>query len=124
MMRLLADENISRLVVDRLRAAGFDVTAIGATNAGASDVDVLAIASREGRLLITEDRDFGELIIRQRLEVQGIILLELDRLSNEAEADLVVAVVSANADKLAGNLLVIEPTRVRVRPLIPVREGK
>jgi hypothetical protein len=57
------------------------------------------------------------LIIRQRLEVPGIVLLELDRLSNEAEADLAVAVISANADKLAGNLLVIEPTRVRVRPL-------
>jgi uncharacterized protein DUF5615 len=67
--------------------------------------------------LITEDRDFGELVIRQRLGVRGIVLLELDRLSNLAEADLVATVVSANAEKLPGNLLVIEPARVRVRPL-------
>ena len=61
MMRFLAEENVSRLVVARLRAAGLDVTAIGETSSGALDNDVLATASREGRILITEDRDFGEL---------------------------------------------------------------
>jgi predicted nuclease of predicted toxin-antitoxin system len=117
MMRFLADENVSRFVVERLRAAGFDVTAIGSTSPGAADADVLALARREGRILITEDRDFGELVIRRRLEVRGIVLLELDQVSNAAEADRAAAVVSANADKLAGNLFVIEPGRVRIRPL-------
>ena len=69
------------------------------------------------RVVSTEDRDFGELVIRQRLGVRGVVLLELDRLSNLAEADLVATVVSANAEKLPGNWLVIEPARVRVRPL-------
>jgi predicted nuclease of predicted toxin-antitoxin system len=78
---------------------------------------VLATAHRESRILITEDRDFGELVVRQRVAVQGIVLLELDRLPNVAEAELVAAVVSTNADKLPGHLLVIEPGRVRVRPL-------
>lgn len=116
-MRFLADENVSHYVVERLRDAGFDVTAIGLTIPGASDGDVLAAAMRDGRILVTEDRDFGELIVRQRLEVQGVVLLELDRLSNVAEADRVAAVVSTNGDKLSGNLLVIEPGRVRIRPL-------
>ena len=93
------------------------MTAIGTKNPGASDSDVLATARRDGRILITEDRDFGELVVRQQLEVQGVVLLELDRLSNVAEADRVVAVVSTNRDKLSGNLLVIEPGRTRVRPL-------
>lgn len=118
-MRFLADENVSRFVVERLQTAGFDVTAIGPTNSGASDVDVLAVARREGRVLITEDRDFGELIVRQQLEIEGVILLELDRLSNLAEADRVTAVVSTNIDRLSGGLLVIEPGRIRIRPLRP-----
>lgn len=116
-MRFLADENVSYRVVERLRAAGFDVMAVALTNPGAPDSDVLATAGRDGRVLITEDRDFGELVVRQRLEVQGVVLLELDRLSNIAEADRVVAVISTNLDKPAGNLLVIEPGRVRIRPL-------
>ena len=117
MIRFLADENVSRLVVERLRAGGFAVISVGGSSAGASDRQVLATASHERRILITEDRDFGELIVRQRLEVHGIVLVELDRLSNAAEADLVAAIVSANADKLPGNMPVIEPGRVRVRPL-------
>ena len=115
----LADENVSHYVVERLRVAGFNVMAIGLTNPGALDSDVLATARHDGRILITEDRDFGEMVVRQRLEVRGVILLELDRLSNVAEAERVVAVVSRNAEKISGNLLVIEPGRVRVRPLRP-----
>jgi predicted nuclease of predicted toxin-antitoxin system len=117
MMRLLADENVSRLVVARLRNAGFDVMSIAETRSGASDYDILAAASSKGRVLITEDRDFGEMVVRKRLRVHGVVLMELDRLSNAAEADRVATVVSSNAEKLAGNLIVIEPGRVRVRPL-------
>ena len=116
-MRFLADENVSRLVVDRLRIAGFDVASVGMTISGASDEVVLAAATREGRILVTEDRDFGELVIRQRIDVLGVVLLELDRLSNAAEADAVAAVIAANLDRLPGALMVIEPGKVRIRPL-------
>ncbi|MGE0009061.1 MAG: DUF5615 family PIN-like protein [Parvibaculaceae bacterium] len=47
-MHFLADENVSRFVVERLRIAGFEVAAVGLTSPGASDTDVLARASREG----------------------------------------------------------------------------
>ena len=67
-MRLLADENVSRLVIERLRAGGLEVISIGETSSGASDKDILEAANVEDCILITEDRDFGELIIRQRLK--------------------------------------------------------
>ncbi len=116
-MRFLADENVSRLVVEHLRTAGHDVTRIGELGLGASDDAVIAAAWREDRILITEDRDFGEMVIRQQMSVPGLVLLELDRLSNVAEAERVTEIVSANAERLPGNLMVIEPGRVRVRPL-------
>src|SRR5687767_13055611 len=95
-MRFLADEDVSRLVIERLRADGFQVISITETRSGALDSDVLDAADSEGCILITEDRDFGELVIRQRLGVRGMILLELDRVSNAAEADLVAEVISAH----------------------------
>lgn len=116
-MRFLADENVSHRVIARLRADGFEVVSIDETRSGASDKVVLETANVEGCILITEDRDFGELVIRQRLGVRGLILLELDRLSNAAEADAVAAFVSTHADKISGNLVVIEPGRIRLRPL-------
>jgi predicted nuclease of predicted toxin-antitoxin system len=115
--RFLADENVSRLVVERLRAAGFDVSSVRETRPGASDKDILDAAGSDDRVLITEDRDFGELVVRQRLKVRGIILLELDRLSSEAEAELVAEVIRIHGNRPTGNLVVIEPARVRVRPL-------
>jgi predicted nuclease of predicted toxin-antitoxin system len=117
-MRFLADENVSRLVIERLRAGGLDVMSIGETRPGAQDKDVLQAADIGGCILITEDHDFGELVIRQRLGVRGMILLALDRLSNAMEADVVADVVSVHGDKLLGNLIVIEPGRIRVRPLL------
>jgi predicted nuclease of predicted toxin-antitoxin system len=117
MMRFLADENVSRAVIDGLRNSGHDVISVAETSAGAPDKDILHAAGVEGRILITEDRDFGEMVIRQRLPVGGILLLELDRLSSALEAETVAEFVSAQADRLTGNLVVIEPGRVRIRPL-------
>ena len=96
-MRFLADESVSRRVIERLRADGFDVISIGETRSGAPDSVVLELADAEGWILITEDRDFGELVIRQRLGVRGLILLELDRVSNAAEAEAVAEVIRSHA---------------------------
>jgi predicted nuclease of predicted toxin-antitoxin system len=68
-MRFLADENVSRLVIEQVRASGFEVISVGETRSGAADKQVIEAADAEGCILITEDRDFGELVIRQRLGV-------------------------------------------------------
>ena len=119
-MRFLADENVSRLVIDGRRNDGFDVTSIGEMDSGAAAAAVLAAAANEDRVLVTEDRDFGEIVVRQQLRVRGVVLLELDRLSNAAEADRAAAAICADVDKLARNLIVIEASlgicRVERRP--------
>lgn len=116
-MRFLADENVSRHVIERLRREGHDVASIAETRPGASDDDVLSTTGADARILITEDRDFGEMVIRQHYKVRGVMLLELDRLTNAMEADAVAEVVGAHAERLAGNLVVVEPGRIRIRPL-------
>lgn len=92
---------------------------IGETKAGASDGQVAEVALRDGRILLTEDRDFGEMIVRQKLDLRGVILLELARLSNAAAATGVRKIVETHTSKLDGNLLVIEPARIRLRPMRP-----
>jgi predicted nuclease of predicted toxin-antitoxin system len=116
-MRFLADENVSRLVIERLRADGHEVAWVTEMQSGALDKAVLKAADAEGRLLITEDRDFGELVVRQRMAVSGVVLLELDRLTNRAEAERVSHVINTYAEKLLDNLAVIEPSRIRLRSL-------
>ena len=61
-MRLLADENVPLPSVHVLRAAGVDVTAIAEVTPGIADAEVLSHSRRDGRILLTFDRDFGELV--------------------------------------------------------------
>jgi len=122
-MRFLADENVSRLVIERLRTEGHDVVSIAETTPGAPDDDILKAADADGRILITEDGDFGEMVIRQRLSPQGVILLELDRLANATEADTVAEVISTHAERLPGNLVVVEPGPHSVPAFAPVSFG-
>ena len=78
MMRLLLDENVPAAVGDHLRAQGHDVAAVAQTHpANLADAAVLAIAHREGRVLVTLDRDFGELIFARRAAHAGVVYLRL-----------------------------------------------
>lgn len=61
-MNLVADENIDRQIVERLRFDGHDVWSIAEMDPGISDEEVLEVASRESAVLMTADRDFGELV--------------------------------------------------------------
>ena len=116
-MDFLADENVSRRIVDGLRGNGHDVLLVSEFLPGGSDDAVIVAAQEQGRIIITEGTDFGELIIRRQLAVSGVVLLELDRLSAEAEARRVNETIAQHGDKLAGNLVVVEPGRIRMRPL-------
>jgi hypothetical protein len=64
-MNLVADEGIDREIVDRLRQGGHRVSYVAEMEPGLSDDEVLTLASREASLLLTSDRDFGELVFRQ-----------------------------------------------------------
>lgn len=63
-MKLLVDENVDRCIVDWLSAQGYDLIWKAISAPGADDMEVAEWATRESRLLITFDRDFGELVFR------------------------------------------------------------
>lgn len=88
-MKLLVDEGVDFSVVQRLRDRGYDVASVLKEQSGATDDEVLAWAVAQNRLLVTNDKDFGELVYRQRYDVSGILLLRLIGRSPEAKADLV-----------------------------------
>ena len=76
-MRLLADENMHPRVIQALRAAGHDVVAVSEVARSAPDDDVLALADSEQRVLLTFDKDFGELVFLWGLNSAGVILLRM-----------------------------------------------
>jgi predicted nuclease of predicted toxin-antitoxin system len=116
-MRFFADENIARALVAWARASGDDVMYAAEIRPGESDTAWLREAESQQRLILTSDKDFGELVFRDRLNSHGIVLLRLDELSMSARiARLRQAwpVVQANT---SGKFVVITPGKVRVRAL-------
>jgi predicted nuclease of predicted toxin-antitoxin system len=113
-MQFLADESCDFRVVRALRAAGHDVVAVADIAPGASDDVVIEMAARDGRLLLTEDRDFGQLMYAAGKPAFGVILMRFPSTVRAALPGSVVAFVGEHGARLAGRFVVMEPGRVRI----------
>ena len=115
-MNFLVDESVDRQVVERLRQEGHDVLYVAEMEPGLRDDDVLEAANLRGALLLTADKDFGELVFRLRRLSKGVVLLRLAGLSPEAKAATVSSVVSKHGSELSDAFSVLSPGMVRIRP--------
>ena len=118
-MRFLANENVPGPVVSVLRERGHDVVWIKESMAGADDPVVMALAQTDGRVVVTNDTDFGELAFRSGLPANcGVVLIRIDWTEPEADNEVVVAALTSR-DDWSGVFAVVERDRVRIRPLPP-----
>ena len=118
-MRLLADENFPGPAVNTLRQLGHDVVWVTEDSSGCSDEDVLARCAREARVLLTFDKDFGELAFRCRLPADcGIILFRVSTRSPE-DVSAIAAATLALPLNWSGFFTVVRKNRIRMTPLPP-----
>jgi predicted nuclease of predicted toxin-antitoxin system len=116
-MRLILNENISSSVAQLLRALGHDVLAVKESMRGESDANILARAQAELRLVVTQDKDFGELAFRIGLPADcGIVLFRLSGSDPLADNQRIVEVINSRTD-WAGHFAVADAARIRIRPL-------
>jgi predicted nuclease of predicted toxin-antitoxin system len=117
-MRLLLDENVPIAAVRALRAAGHDVFSASEHSAGAADEVLLARADAEHRLLITFDRDFGELAVRWgRGAAGGVILLRFVPRSPDEVGDVLVELLARTDVVWSARFSVVDRRHIRQRPL-------
>jgi predicted nuclease of predicted toxin-antitoxin system len=118
-MRFLTNENISVTVVRVLREHGYDVLAVKDSMRSETDDAILARAQAEGRLVVTQDKDFGELAFRSRLPAPcGIVLFRLGGVGPDSDNRRMLEVLESDTD-WAGNMVVATDTHIRIRPLPP-----
>ncbi len=119
-MKLLANENFPRAAVERLRARGWDVSYVVESAAGISDRAVMRLARREGRVVLTFDRDYGELIYKHRLPAPaGVVFLRLIPDAPEEPGEMVAALLDDARMVIAGRFTVVTregPVRQRNLP--------
>jgi len=116
-MNLLADEGVDGPVVERLRQDGHAVLYVAEMVPGIADEEILRKANEHLSLLVTADKDFGEMVFRQNLlSAGGVVLIRLAGLSPKGKAAVVSKVFRDRGTELPQAFSVISPGRVRIRP--------
>jgi predicted nuclease of predicted toxin-antitoxin system len=116
-MRFLADECCDSGLVEFLRSTGHQVDYIQELLPGVTDIEVLLKAKNDKRILLTEDKDFGELVFRLKKPAYGIILLRFHPVEKDKKYRRLQQLVSRYSSKLPGNLIVVDTKKIRFRPL-------
>lgn len=112
-MKFLANENFPISSVRLLRNTGYDIVSIAEDMSGAKDQDVLARAHKEGRIILTFDKDYGELIYKQRLHTPvGIAFFRFGPSYPEESAEYLLGALEKSIS-LQNKFTVIEKGRIR-----------
>jgi len=117
MLKFLVDESSGTKLTDMLKTEGYDAIYAGEQFKGASDDELLKIAQYYKRILITNDKDFGEAIFRHKRVSSGVIFLRLkiDKPSNRAK--YVIMLIKKFEEKLNKNFVTVTDDRLRIRQI-------
>ena len=115
MLRFLADESCDFAIVRGLRSIGFDVRAVVEDMPGIPDPEVLKTAVSENRILLTEDKDFGEWVFAHKSATAGVVLIRYPSSVRSVMTELMVELVSRHGNELLEKFTVLEPGRARIR---------
>ncbi|MBI4321174.1 MAG: DUF5615 family PIN-like protein [Chloroflexi bacterium] len=115
-MHILVDESSGTATVDFLRSLGHDVFAVAEMIPQAEDTEILAQAASEGRVVITNDKGFGDLVFRSGQPHAGVVLLRLRDESPANRVRVLRAVLEQHTDRLIGSFVVATEDGIRIRP--------
>ena len=113
-MRFLADESCDSIMVRALREAGHDVLAVSDVTPRAVDSEVIELALREKRILLTEDKDFGQLVYSHGQKTMGVIFLRFPFSARRQISKEVCNLVKQKGERLTGCFVTVQPGRIRI----------
>jgi len=114
-LKLLVDVGVGKAVENWLKTQGHDVLAVRDLDPRMPDLNILALAVREQRLVVTMDKDFGELVYRSRQPHAGVLLLRLEEARSNAKVAVVEEILRKYEKQLLGNFAVYQSGRLRIR---------
>ena len=117
-IKFLVDENVDFPVVQFLRNEGFDVASVAEGYPSIDDASILKRAYEEKRIVVTNDKDFGNLVFELNLKAKGIILFRLEDQSSRAKIGALKMVLHAHREKLLDHFIVVTEGKIRIRRMV------
>ncbi|MBJ6108631.1 DUF5615 family PIN-like protein [Hymenobacter sp. BT523] len=113
-MRFVIDAGVGTSVEKLLRELGHETTAVRDLNPHMPDVEVLALAARKTAIVVTMDKDFGDLIFKEMRPHHGVLLLRLEEATGPERATVVRLILEQHAEELPGRFAVFQNERLRI----------
>ncbi len=111
----LADESCDFLIVRKLRSADYNVLSVAESFPAASDQQVLEHAIKEGRILLTEDKDFGEWVFAHGEKIEGVILIRFPGNARTRLGEEIIVLVDDHGIELKKYLEVVSKPQIRFK---------
>ena len=112
-MRFLVDECTGPAVAEWLRTQKHEIFSVYDEARGLDDDGVIQKAYTENWILITNDKDFGEKVYRERHPHKGVVFLRLDDERAASKIETLRKLLESHADRLPNQFVVVTETRVR-----------
>jgi predicted nuclease of predicted toxin-antitoxin system len=114
-LKFIVDVGISKKVEQWLQNHGYDIKSIRDINPRMSDKEILKMATSERRMVITMDKDFGELVYNSGLPHSGVLLLRLEEARSVEKVKIIEKILERYSDKLSNNFCVFKDGKLRIR---------
>lgn len=114
-LKLLFDVGVSKKAELYFREKGFDVLSIRELNPSMSDQDILNLAVKELRLVITMDKDFGELVFNSKMLHSGVLLLRMEDAGWGKKINVLAEIFKNFSEEIKGNFSVYQDNKLRIR---------
>lgn len=112
-MKFLADMNIEKPIVDELKRMGHNIIWVADLDRYLDDLSIFKIARKENRILLTNDKDFGEIVFRQKLIPTGIVLFRIKGQDVRKKVKLLKKLLAAHSDKIVNHFVVVAKEKFR-----------
>ncbi len=114
-LKLLIDVGVGKKVEDFLLVEGYDIKCIRDIDPRMSDIEILNIAVSEKRMVLTMDKDFGELIYNSKLSHAGVLLLRLEDAKSILKVDIVKIILKDFSDNILNKFCVYKNGKLRIK---------
>lgn len=117
MIRLMIDVNLGIGIEDYLKSQGYDVVTVRSINPSMDDEEICRLAKNESRIILTLDKDFGDLVYKNRLKHSGILILRLDDWSLKNKIDILQWILHQHGENLQDSFSIYQKGNLRIRKI-------